>query len=152
MNRRWTISFMAALAVGCGSSGKSDRAKVLEELSSSVLLPGYEELDTESQTLAETVAAYCAAPDAATLDTAREAWRATRRAYRRSAAFQIGPSEQLRLSSVLDFWPVREQDVENAVIDAPAAPDAAYLATLGVSARGLPALEYLLFDPSDAAV
>ena len=146
------LALVAAFLCGCGSSGKSDRAKVLEELSSSVLLPGYEELDTESQTLADAVAAYCAAPEAAALDTAREAWRAARRSYRRTAAFQMGPSQDLRLASALDFWPVREQDVENAISNAPAAPDASYLATLGVAARGFPALEYLLFDPNDAAL
>jgi predicted lipoprotein len=134
------------LLAGCSaSSAKDDRTKVLEALTSNVMLPGYRDLDARSAELKDAVSSHCVSPGAATLDSAKSAWRAARRSLRRTAAYQFGPTEELRAGNNLDFWPVREDDIEKAIADAPAVIDAKYLSTLGVSQKGLPTLEYLLF-------
>jgi predicted lipoprotein len=136
----------ALLLLGCSaSSAKEDRAKVLEALTEKVMLPGYRELDQRALGLGTAMSAHCSAPTPQSLDAAKSAWRAARGALRRTAAFQFGPTEELRAPNNLDFWPVRENDIEKAIADAPAVIDDAYLSKLGASQKGLPALEYLLF-------
>lgn len=138
---------LALLLVGCSaSSAKEDREKVLEALTGSVMLPGYRALDLRSGELQSAMNAHCAAPSPESLESAKSTWRSARRALRRTAAFQFGPTEELRAANNLDFWPVREEDIETAISDAPAVVDAKYLGNLGVSQKGLPALEYLLFS------
>jgi hypothetical protein len=46
----------------------------------------------------------------------------------------------------IDFWPTRPPQIEAAVVDQ--GRGALDLAKVGVTAQGLPALEYLLFDPA----
>lgn len=138
---------VAVALVGCSSSTpKEDRQKVLEALSNNVMLPGYRDLDQKSAELETAMVAHCAAPSAEKLDSAKGAWRTARRALRRTAAFQFGPTEELRAPNNLDFWPVREDDVEEAITNAPAVIDAAYVGKLGSTQIGFPVLEYLLFQ------
>lgn len=141
--RRLAVSL---LLFGCSaSSAKEDRAKVLDALANHVMLPGYRDLDQRASELSTAMQNHCAQPTPASLDAAKNAWRGARRALRRTAAFQLGPTEELRVPNNLDFWPVREDDIESAIADAPAVVDDAYLAQLGASQKGFPALEYLLF-------
>lgn len=138
---------VALTLVGCSSSTpKEDRQKVLEALSNNVMLPGYRDLDEKSAELNDAMLAHCDAPSAEKLETTKSAWRGARRALRRTAAFQFGPTEELRAPNNLDFWPVREDDVEDAITNAPAVIDDAWVGTLGSTQIGFPVLEYLLFQ------
>ncbi|MCY1007217.1 imelysin family protein [Nannocystis pusilla] len=87
-------------------------------------------------------------PDPGALATAQNAWSAERDAWSRVLPFGFGPLPPEL--NALDFWPVRVDTVEDAVAGAPDAPDAAYLGGLGVSAKGMPALEYLLWGTEEA--
>jgi predicted lipoprotein len=139
------LLFAVSLVACSSSTAKEDRQKVLDALTTNVMLPGYRELDERSAELQTALTAHCAAPTPESLDDARTAWRTARRALRRTAAFQFGPTEELRAPNNLDFWPVREDDIEDAIANAPAVIDDAYVGTLGSTQKGFPPLEYLLF-------
>ncbi len=60
------------LLAGCGSSsGPSDR-DVLISLTDTVIVPAYQELALEAAGLKQSVNTLCGAPNAASLDTARQ--------------------------------------------------------------------------------
>jgi predicted lipoprotein len=121
-------------------------------------LPRYARLDDQAHRLAAAVAQVCAAAAAgsprrsvpAALQAARLAWRDTMRTWRELEALQLGPTLARRTSKTIDFWPTRPAVIDKAVqmtgtlaVSGPEAEQA--MQQWGTAAKGLPALEWLLF-------
>jgi predicted lipoprotein len=132
-----------------------DRRAMLESLVDVVVIPTYRDFVTASEELESTAQSFCASPDATSLDAAQDAWWAARGAWKRADGWAFGPyaDAPLRLGPKIDFWPVRETNV-SAVLVGVEPIDQAFLDGQGVAVKGLPVVEYLLFDPAggDAAV
>jgi predicted lipoprotein len=149
-----TTSLLAALAgAACGGDKDPvhdarpavDPQLVLRDLAEVVIVPGHRDLHARAQDLVNAARALCTAPAAATLDAAQDAWRATRAPWKRSEAFGFGPVDDLRIDTALDFWPARASSIETELAKTdPVAEN--YAATLGDTLRGLPVMEYILFD------
>ncbi|MCX7275704.1 MAG: imelysin family protein [Burkholderiales bacterium] len=84
--------------------------------------------------------------DGCSLQSARDAWRAAMLDWERLSAVSVGPLLERRSARSVDFWPTRPAMVTAAVQAPPA--DAAALEQLGAPAKGLPALEWLLWQPA----
>lgn len=142
---------LCCAAAGCTSDQKPpvDRKQVLNDLTHLVILPTYREANTRAVDLAASVDALCGTRTAANLETAREAWRAFRVPWKESEAFQLGPVVDLRVDRAVDFWPLRAADVEEVLAGTDTIDDA-FIDGLGVTRKGMPVLEYLLFEPADA--
>lgn len=130
-----------AAGVTCGE-GDTLRREVLAHLADEVIDPAHESLSVEATGLVDAVSSACGGGD---LEAARAAWRAVRAGWSVTAAFAFGPVVEQMQVGPLDFWPVRGDTIEAKISAAPATIDAAYIDSLGTSAKGLPALEYLLF-------
>ena len=106
-----------------------------------------------SARLPPAIQALCEAPEAngaAALGRAREHWLATLASWERFSAVAIGPLLTRRSQRQIDFRPTRPRLIEKAVRTAPA--DAVALERIGTPAKGLPALEWLLWvKPARAA-
>ncbi|WP_411881396.1 imelysin family protein [Polaromonas sp. YR568] len=92
------------------------------------------------------VSAVCDAPtDAAAppLEQARERWKATALAWDRLSGVQVGPLVQRRSTRQIDFTPTRPELIKRAIQTAP--QDATAMESIGTPAKGLPALEWLLW-------
>ncbi|MEZ4427839.1 MAG: imelysin family protein [Nannocystaceae bacterium] len=144
---------MAALAVGlalslrCGApteDPEAARRAVFEHVGAEVIKPTLEAFVREAGALASTTEALCAAPDAARLEAAQEAWRVARAPWSRSEAFAFGPVKEIGVKNGIDFWPARPDNVETAITLA-VEINAGTADSVGASAKGLPAMEYLLF-------
>lgn len=101
---------------------------------------------TRSAALTSAVQAICDAPAraaAARLDAARTAWRASAVAWDRLSAVAIGPLIERRSQRQIDFTPTRPALIAKAIDAAPA--DASAMERIGTPAKGLPALEWLLW-------
>lgn len=140
-------------ALGCTGAEDYDAKPVLEDVVHIVILPtlsdaaaGAEGLDTAAGALAE-------APTADSLAAAQAAWLAARGPWRSADAFAFGPIESAGIGAAADWWPAKPETIEEKIA-AGATIDAAYVASLGTSAKGFMALEYLLFDSTngDSAV
>lgn len=131
------------------------RNEVLESIALDVIVPTYRELEAKAAAQATAVEALCGSsgPTQDSLDEAQRAWRAVRVPLRQSDAFAFGPVEDERIGSAIDFWPAREDAITTALAAAET-PTPEYVDALGVATKGLPVIEYLLFDPEggDAAV
>ncbi|WP_434416159.1 imelysin family protein [Nannocystis pusilla] len=136
------------LGFACGGGGDDSRAAVLEHVAREVAVPAFTDLHARAEDMVAAVDALCAAPDPGALAAAQNVWSAERDAWSRVLPFGFGPLPPEL--NALDFWPVRVDSVEDAVAGAPDAPDADYLGGLGVSAKGMPALEYLLWGTDEA--
>jgi len=143
------IALAPWISVGCASPAVDDTAQraVMHDLAYEVMLPIVGEIEAEATKLSASVGALCDAPTDDTLKAAQAAWRAARKPWKRSEPFRFGPAEDLRLGAALDFWPARPDTIEAAITAAPEPVTPEHIASLGTSSKGLPALEYLIFDP-----
>ena len=102
---------------------------------------------SQSKVLTQAVQALCAAPAArapAALETARKQWRTTMAAWERLATVASGAIIERRSRRQIDFMPTRRALIERAIKAAPA--NAAALESISAAAKGLPALEWLLWS------
>jgi predicted lipoprotein len=98
-----------------------------------------------AQALADALAATCVptADAAQALSAARSAWGEAALAYTRLSAVSIGPLLKRRSTRQIDFTPTRPELIRRAIAAAPA--ELAALERIGTPAKGLPALEWLLW-------
>lgn len=146
---------LSVLAAACGGSGGKDSPYdarpavdpqlLLRDVGEVVIVPGYRELHARAQALVTATRALCTAPAAGTLDAAQDAWRATRGPWKRSEAFGFGPVKDLRIDTAVDFWPARPSSIEAELAKTDPVPET-YAASLGDTVKGLPVMEYILFD------
>ena len=139
------------LLAGCGSSSDPSDRDVLISLTDTVIVPAYQELALEAAGLKQSVNALCGAPNAASLDTARQSWRAARGAWMRSEAMWFGPVMDRRSTSLLDWSPTDTSGIDQLLAEG--APDTVeeIRDTLGSNRRGFGAIEYLLSRNDDIA-
>jgi len=147
------ILALAAVLGSCGSGGGSSstqpgpRRQMLRNLAAGVILPAYDALVAEAETLADAAATFEAAPTGASLAAAQGRWRAARAAWKETEAFAIGPAESLRMHAKIDWAPVRPDRIDDEIAGT-AALTAEHVDALGATLKGFLALEYLLFDPA----
>jgi len=137
-----TFGTLGALALTACAPADDLRHEVLTHLADEVFVPAHARLRDEAAALAAATARHCQTDDRA---AATRAWSSARAAWSFTAAFAFGPVVTQRQAGALDFWPARTDTIEAKILAAPAVIDAAYIDSLGTSAKGLPALEYLLF-------
>jgi len=78
------------------------------------------------------------------LDAARQAWVQAMASWTRLSAVQIGPLLDRHSDTRLDFQPMRPAALDKVIAN-PAAPGEWAMDRIGAQARGLPAMEYLLW-------
>ncbi|MBO9677630.1 MAG: imelysin family protein [Acidovorax sp.] len=109
-------------------------------------LPRAQDFDRNARALVPAVAALCQAPAAdgkAALESARTAWQATVHAWEQLAAVSMGPVIARRSQRAIDFTPTRPALIEKAIATQPQGAKA--FERIGTPAKGLPALEWLLW-------
>ena len=134
-----------AIMIMGACEGDTLRQDVLTHLAHDVITPAQDRLRTNAAALATSVDAQCSTGSTGAPEAAQTAWRAVRADWSVTAAFAFGPVLEQMQAGPLDFWPVREATIEEKIAAAPTTIDAAYIDGLGTSAKGMPALEYLLF-------
>ena len=157
--RLGTVSVLLGVLLCCATASAAAPAPFvsprewMSALGQHVLAPRYVELAHSANTLAQRIQASCEAPQAAAARTtadaalaaARTAWRQAALELRGISALPFGPALESRVLRRNDFWPTRPAQIESSLRQRAAGTLAD--AHIGVTAKGLPALEYLLFDP-----
>ena len=135
---------LGVAAVACGPEEVPDRRReLLRSWTEHFLLAHYAEFIEKLEELQSTSRVLEDTPDDDDHLSVQAAWRAARQPWKETEVFKFGPvvEEPLRFGPKIDFWPARPDSVESVLADSGAVdPDA-----LGAAAKGLPAVEYLLF-------
>ena len=121
-----------------------DAGPLLKNTSENVITVTYHELFINSQTLTTSINALEAAPDASTLEAAREAWRNTRKPWEQSEGFLFGPVSTKGIDPAIDSWPVNIVDL-NAVISGVETLSKTFIDGLEGTLKGFHTIEYLLW-------
>ncbi len=132
----------------CAPTEISDRRReLMRSWGEAFLLASYAEFESLCVELEARLQALHDEPGEETLAEAQLAWSAARAPWKRSEVFAFGPYSDVPQSygPKIDFWPARPETVEEVLAASdPIDPDSA--ASWGAPAKGLHALEYLLFD------
>ncbi len=148
-NKKILIFAIFSSFAGCGEDAAAPadlRQALLRSWGEDLLLPRYDAAREGAEALHARVGDLCAAPSAARLEDARAAWGEARRPWKEAQVFSFGPysMEPLRYGPKIDFQPARPESVEG-VLAGDGALDQAAVSGLGSAARGMPALEVLLW-------
>lgn len=153
MRRRGLLLLALAAGAGAGQAQPNWRETAvpyvspqqwLQSLSAGWYAPRAAEFAQAAQALVQALQSHCAAP---ALPAAQAAWRRAMLAWERLGAVAIGPLVARRSARRIDFQPARPAAVERALRE-----DTADINAVGGPAKGLPALEWLLWrGPRDAA-
>ncbi len=136
------VALAAVLALAPACHRSPDRAAALAGLVRTVVLPSYAALHARARELTAATRALETGDDPPARAAAKEAWRQALLALERTYAFRRGPIQDSQLHLHAAYWPVRPASIE-ALAAAPALAEAVEQA--GAAARGLYAMEYLLF-------
>lgn len=147
-----------AAGVAVAAPGDEPVQRWMQSLHDDWALPRYERLQARTQDLSAAVARTCGEEPAArgpALVAARRAWHDSLLTWRQLEALQLGPTLARRTSKTIDFWPTRPAVIEKAVqmtAELPVTGAQADQAMMqwGSAAKGLPALEWLLFPEGSA--
>ncbi len=151
---RWILPSLA-VALGtlaaCESPETSaqDPRPVLAALVGNVVLPTYQALDERAEILRVSATELAMAPSEASLAKTRDAFVATRAAWKKSEAFRVGPPEVTRIGAAIDYWPASADAIGRAVAS-PTSRTKEGVDALGANAKGFMALEFLLFDSASS--
>jgi uncharacterized protein len=119
-------------------------AHAMRGLHQHLLLPRAQAFFDASQMLARQTGAYCAASSGGpALGAVRLQWQATLQTWEAFSSVAIGPVLERRSQRQIDFWPARPSLIERAIAREPQGEQAMEL--VGTPAKGLPALEWLLW-------
>jgi len=134
----------------CGDGEKQnvddfDRRMMLQNIGNNVILKAYQEFSLSTEELEQSAQAFAGDISTANLDALREKWIAAKRNWKSAEMFDLGPVEEMALETSIDNWPTNTNAVETAIENATVI-DKDYISFLGSSSKGLPAIEYLLFD------
>ena len=138
-----------SLPAACTPTEVADRRRaLLRSWGEQFLLHEYAEFEQACRDLVDRLAELRTEPSTAGLEAAQQAWWRARTPWKRAEVFAFGPysEEPQRLGPKIDFWPARPDTVERVLVD-DTELTAETVASLGAPAKGLHALEYLLFQP-----
>lgn len=142
-----TLALTATVAAcddgGPISSGFTDR-QIIVDFADQVVVPTYALLHDRAVALDQAATALRAAPDAATLAAAQQAWASARVPWEQSEAFLFGPVSAQGYDPAMDSWPVDRNDLD-AVIASSDPLTAQFIRNLPETQKGFHTIEYLVF-------
>jgi hypothetical protein len=137
---------LALLLSSCGGEGAAPlRKRILRDLASGVILPGYRDFADQAARFRDVAEALREAPTPEGLELARGAWGRVRRSWNPCRAYLIGPEADRLLGAKVDAFPVLPARIEELVAGS-GAIDEPRVELLGANRKGLGAIEILLFE------
>jgi predicted lipoprotein len=118
-----------------------DRKAMLTNISNNVIIPAYNAFQTNVNSLDAAVTAFNTAPDNAKLLTLQTAFKAAYLQWQATSEFNFGPADQASLTANTNIFPATVSLINSNISSG--TYDLGQLTNL--PAKGLPALDYLLF-------
>ncbi len=125
-----------------------DQKMLLQNVGEQIIVPGYEKLFDKATDLEQKITAFITVSDAIALAEAKNSFIEAYTAWQTVAMFEFGPAAQIALRNELNIYPTDTAEIEaninsgNYDLDALSSNDQ----------KGFPAVDYLLFNDSDAIV
>jgi predicted lipoprotein len=131
--------------VACDSSDLEgihfDRGPMLNNIGNNIIIPAYENMLASSEALSTAATSFTTTPDAASLNTLREIFFNTYKAWQYCAPYEFGPAEAIYLRSSVNTYPTNKSEINSNI----GSGTYDFNSISSVDAKGLPALDYLLY-------
>ena len=144
--RRPTAMAATAFVLLAATVAHADTPDIIQSVYHDWMAPAAADFSRDSARLTPALQALCDAPANqadGSLQQARQRWLAALSSWERLSTAAIGPLIERRSQRQIDFTPTRPHLIEKAVKSAPSDP--ADMELIGTPAKGLPALEWLLW-------
>ena len=122
-----------------------DRQAMLDNIVFNIFLPLHEELMNKTKTLNQAVRAFAQNPNLRTLETAQEAWKEAALHWQRCNLFEADSMSAMLFHNHISKTPTNIKLIEEHITKATKI-DEAFIESLGSTSKGLPAIEYFLFN------
>jgi uncharacterized protein len=123
-----------------------DRKAMLTNQVDNVIIPSFIKFSEQLVLLQTSVNEFSNAPDELNLLNLQNKWKEVYATMKQCEMYQFGVIEQNFLWAKIDFWPVRPNDVNDFLVQSESFTTEV-LSSKGATVKGLPVLEYLIFDP-----
>lgn len=152
---RLVLALLLALLALPAAGQEIDHAALARRALEDHIRPGYARLAEEARGLEAATRAACEAPSPIDVAPVRAAYDATFDGWARIGHIRFGPGEENGTIFGIEFWPDTKGSTPRALAalvagENPAVDDPAAFAGQSVAARGLMAIDQLLFDPAAA--
>ena len=150
---RFVLALLLALAALPAAAQEIDHAALARRALDDHIRPGYARLAEAARGLDAATRTACEAPGPIDVAPVRAAYDATFDAWARIGHIRFGPGEENGTVFGIEFWPDTKASTPRTLAalvadENPAVDDPAAFAGQSVAARGLMAIDQLLFDPA----
>ncbi len=121
-----------------------NRQEMLTNIVDNIILPANADFVARTAALQTTIQAFKDGPKVETLALSQDAWLTAELAWKRAELFELG--DAMELYSSVDKRPTNKARLEIDISES-FNIDAAYISTLGATSKGLPVIEYIIFNP-----
>jgi predicted lipoprotein len=134
------------------AAAETDHAAIAERALDQHILPGFERLATAAVELAAEADGACSGAGAIDAGPVEAAYDRTFDDWARISHVRFGPAEEDSTGFAVEFWPDTKGSIPRALAtmvaaEDPVVDDAAAFGSVSVAARGLMAIDALMFDP-----
>jgi len=126
---------------GNGINDTFDRTAMLSNISDNIIIPAYQKLDLDLNTLKASKNAFIANANQANLQTLRVDWFNAYKTYQTVQMFQIGKAKEILFEQQMNIYPTNTTDIENNITSG--TYDLSHVNNN--DAVGFPALDYMLY-------
>lgn len=127
-----------------GPSSEYNREEMLVNYGENIILPGYQKLNSETSELTDAINQFTTNPTAGTLASAQANFKEVYLAWQDVSAFHFGSAEEQMLRTNLNTYPTDTAQIKNNITSGSYNFDI----SANAPAKGLPAIDYLLFGRS----
>lgn len=118
-----------------------DRKAMLTNIGTNIIIPAYTSFQADATALDAAVTAFNSAPDITKLAALQAAFQITYKQWQSTSIFDFGPAEQISFRSNTNTYPADVAQITTNINAGTYNPDL----LVNLPAKGLPAMDYLLF-------
>jgi predicted lipoprotein len=122
-----------------------DRQLMLEHIADEVITPAFNNLEDDAILLNQSIQIFVASSTQANLDNLQLRWSACAQSWEYCTAFNLGAIFDSYIYNKIEFRPTSQVFIEDYIATASLVDDA-LIESAGSSSKGLPAIEYLIFN------
>ncbi|MBC3757810.1 imelysin family protein [Hyunsoonleella sp. SJ7] len=124
-----------------GPSDTFDRGALLTNLADNIIIPAFEDLNTNLGALKTSKEAFVASPNQNNLDALRTSWLSAYKSWQFVEMFNIGKAEEIAFGFQMNVYPTNTEDIENNIANG--TYDLTHVNNN--DAVGFPTVDYLLY-------
>jgi predicted lipoprotein len=123
-----------------------DHTAMLTHWADNIIIPSYQNFNTETQALKNSSDNFIAEPTTEHLNSLRNAWEDAYIAWQRVAMFEIGPADDVFMRPFLNIYPTNSSSIDNLIMSGEYDLTNPNL----TDEQGFPALDYLLYGMAES--